>query len=152
MERLSPEMPGERMLVVSKGNTGDHAYYIAEGRYDPKSGMTFFDRHVAWVSKKEDAVLFATATKMREQMQRITTALGKWASLLHDRKDDASQNIVLTAQAMMQDARTLEDEIEGRIRCGACGAVIEHEIRYYRNGGPICSQACAIGDLRGENQ
>jgi hypothetical protein len=58
-------------LAVSRGNTGDHAYYVAAGRLDEKSGMTFFDRHVAWVTRKEDADLFAKAEKMAETLQWI---------------------------------------------------------------------------------
>lgn len=58
-------------LAVSIGNTGDHGFYISAGRLDEKSGMTFFDKHVAWVTRKEDAVLFANAQRMRETLQWI---------------------------------------------------------------------------------
>lgn len=41
--------------ACAQGNVGDHAYYVASGRLDPKSDMTFYDDHIAWVTEKANA-------------------------------------------------------------------------------------------------
>lgn len=66
-------------LAVSRGNTGDHSFYIAAGRLDEKSGMTFFDRHVAWVTRKEDADLFVAAPELLEAAKGMLD----WARRVH---------------------------------------------------------------------
>jgi hypothetical protein len=48
-------------FAASRGNIADRSFYIAGGRIDHKSGMTFFDEHVAWVQERGDADLLALA-------------------------------------------------------------------------------------------
>ena len=52
--------------AASLGNSiEDHRYYVASGR-ETKSGWTFYDNHIAWVSEEADANLIAVSPDLLE--------------------------------------------------------------------------------------